>query len=183
VTNEGIVQAYRGTLDVTGDVSGSGTLKVWGSPTLIAGGTIASSESVLFATGLHATLKLGDPQSFASTISNWALGDTIDLAGTDVTSAEINGDTLAIDIEGGGTLDYTLANPPTNVRIVLSSDGDGGTNLTLDKAAAPAVARLTQAMATMHTANGVNGAPAYESSSTVVASLAAPARAPAGGAA
>jgi hypothetical protein len=147
VTNDGVVQAYRGTLDVSGDVSGSGTLKVWGSSTLIAGGTISASEGVLFATGLHATLKLGDPSAFASTISNWALSDTIDLAGTDAASAQITGDTLAIDIEGGDTLDYTLANAPTNVRIVLASDGDGGTNLTLYKAAAPAVARLTQAMA------------------------------------
>jgi hypothetical protein len=173
VTNDGVVQAYRGTLDVSGDVSGSGTLKVWGGSTLIAGGTISASESVLFATGLHAALKLGDPSAFASTISNWALSDTIDLAGTDVTSAQISGDTLAIDIEGGDTLDYTLANPPTNVRIVLAGDGDGGTNLTLYKAPAPAVARLAQAMAAMPSPAPASAAHAAEAPAGHLALIAA----------
>jgi hypothetical protein len=91
-----------------------------------------------------------------------------------VTSAQISGDTLAIDIEGGDTLDYTLANPPTNVRIVLSSDGDGGTNLTLYKAAAPAVARLAQAMAAMLSPGSAASLHADEPSSAKLTTIVSP---------
>jgi hypothetical protein len=121
---------------------------------------VASTQTVLFGTGIDEMLKLGDPAAFAGVLKSWGLGDSPDLAGTDVAWAAITVDTLAIDIEGGGALDYALSNPPTGVRIVLSSDGDGdgGTNLTLYKAAAPAVARLAQAMATLPSAEPASAA-------------------------
>jgi NADPH-dependent ferric siderophore reductase len=62
------------------------------------------------------------------------------------------------------------------VRIVLSSDGDGGTNLTLDKAAAPAVARLTQAMAALASAGSAASLHTADSSSARLAMIASPGR-------
>ena len=179
VANDGVVQAYRGILDLTGAVAGSGTLKIWGGSTLTLGADVAASQGVLFATGIHATLKLGEPSSFASTITNWALGDTIDLAATDATSATISGDTLSIDLQGGGTLDYTLANPPSGARIVLSSDGAGGTSLTLYKAPtpAPAVALLSQSMAAMAVSAGAGTAVPAAPADTRLAMITTPSHA------
>jgi hypothetical protein len=147
--SDGLIKAGRGALDLTGALTGTGTAEILSQTSLEIDGAVAAAQTVLFGAGIHAVLKLGDPSGFAGTLMNWALGDTIDLLATDATSAAITGDTLAIDLQGGGTLDYNLANPPTGVRIVLSSDGAGGTDLTLYKAKAPATALLTQHMAGM----------------------------------
>jgi hypothetical protein len=149
VENDGLIKAGRGALGLTGALTGAGTAEILSQSSLQIGGAVASPQTVLFAAGIHAVLKLGDPADFAGTLKNWALGDTIDLASTNATSAQITGDTLAIDIQGGGTLDYKLANPPSGVRIILSSDGAAGMNLTLYKALAPAAAVLAQHMAAM----------------------------------
>jgi hypothetical protein len=90
-TDDGLVQAYRGVLAITGDVTGTGTLKIFGSSSLEIGGGLASTVDVLFGTGTHEILKLDQPAGCASTLTNWSYGDTIDLVATDATSAQING--------------------------------------------------------------------------------------------
>ncbi|HXV00379.1 MAG TPA: hypothetical protein VG166_07765 [Caulobacteraceae bacterium] len=159
--DNGLVQAYRGVLDITGDITGSGTLKILGSSSLEIGGAIASTVDVLFGTGTHETLKVDHPGAFASTLTNWSYGDTIDLAATDATAAQIVGNTLEIDLSGGGTLDYALANASAG-RLVLASDGAGGTNITLYRAKAPAA--LAQAMGAM-AGGGTGGGPSLSSAS------------------
>jgi hypothetical protein len=170
--DNGLVRAYRGVLDITGDVTGTGTLKIYGSSTLEIGGGLASTVDVLFGTGTHESLKIGEPDAFASTLTNWFYGDTIDLLATDATSAQIVGNTLQISLFGGGTLDYTLANPSAG-RLVLAGDGAGGVNITLFKAAPAAM--LGQAMATMAGGGApAIGSPAPSAAASRLATMAAP---------
>ena len=148
LTDDGAVEARGGTLTLAGAVTGTGVLKIAANSTLDIAG--AAAQEALFGVGLRADLTLGAPAAFTGTLTNWGLRDTLDLAKTDVASAQISGDTLVVDVAGGGVLDYNLSNPPTGLRIVLSSDGAGGTDLTLFKAkAGPPPALLTQQMAAM----------------------------------
>ena len=179
LTNEGLVEAGRGAFSLTGAVTGTGTLEILSQTTLDVAGSVAATQTVLFGAGVHANLELASPSAFAGVLKSWAIGDTIDLAKTDVTSAQITGDTLAIDIQGGGALDYTLANPPSGARIVLSSDGSGGTNLTLYKALtpAPAVALLSQSMAAIAVSAGAGTAVPAASADTRLAMITIPSHA------
>ena len=152
LTNNGLVEASGGTLTLSGALSGTGTIEIAANgSTAEIGGATPSTQTVLFGKPIHETLKLDDPSGFAGTISHWGLADTIDLAKTDAVSATITGDTLAIGLSGGGTLDYKLANPPTGMRIVLSSDNAGGTDLTLARQKA---ALLGEAVAAWAPAGG-----------------------------
>jgi hypothetical protein len=150
-TDNGLILANRGALDITGAVTGTGVLKLIGGSSLELG-SVAGTVGVLFGNGTRETLKLANPAAFASTLTNWSYGDTIDLMGTNAASAQITGNTLVVNISGGGTLDYNLANPSAG-RLVLASDGAGGTNITLNRSA-PAPALLTQAMAGIGTSPG-----------------------------
>jgi hypothetical protein len=151
LTNNNLVEADGGDVTLLGYVRGVGTLEVFAGSTLEIGGAVANTQNVVFSAGTGETLKLDTPSTFVSPIGDWAIGDTIDLAGDDATSAAISGDTLTVGLNGGGSLNYTLNTPPSGVTIGLASDGDGDTDLTLS-ATAPAVARLTQAMAALPSA-------------------------------
>jgi hypothetical protein len=157
LTNNNLVEADGGDVTLSGYVRGVGTLEIFAGSTLEIGGAVANTQNVVFAAGTGETLKLDTPATFVSPIGEWAIGDTIDLAGDDATSAAISGDTLTVDLNGGGTLSYTLNTPPSGVTIGLASDGDGGTDLSLS-ADAPAVARLAQAMAALPSAAPANDA-------------------------
>jgi hypothetical protein len=171
--DNGLVQAWRGALDITGNVTGTGTLKIHGSSSLEIGAAIASTVDVLFGTGTHETLKLDQPAAFASTLTNWSYGDTIDLAATDATAAQIVGNTLEIDLSGGGTLDYALANASAG-RVALASDGAGGTNITLYRAKAPATPLIAQHMAAMAAPSAAPASPPAVTPTPTLALIAAP---------
>ena len=89
--NNGSITATGGNLDIAGLVSGIGQLTISNASELELGG--ATSDTVSFG-GNVGTLKLDNPASFSGTIAGLALGDTIDLAGIQATSAAINGSTL-----------------------------------------------------------------------------------------
>jgi hypothetical protein len=48
-----------------------------------------------------------------------------------VTAAQISGATLALDLQGGGMLDFALFAPTSGATLSVASDGHGGTELTV----------------------------------------------------
>ena len=75
-------------------------------------------------------------QRFTGTIAGLAVGDVIDLVGTQAQTATINGSTLTIKNSGGTTIaTYNIAGALTGNAFVTYSDGAGGTDLILIGAA------------------------------------------------
>ena len=162
LTDDGAVEARGGTLTLAGAVTGTGVLKIAANSTLDIAG--AAVQEALFGVGLRAARPRRDPAATTGTQTHWRLRDPRDLAQTDVASAQISGDTLVVDaVAGTGVLDWSEQPAPHRpAHHVLSSDGAGGTDLTLFKAKAgpplpaPTVqssAPLTQAMAASPTSS------------------------------
>ena len=109
-TNNGTITASGGSLDITGDVAGSGTLTFNGSAALTLEGTVAATESLLF-TGGGQTLTLGTNASTQAPISGLEYGDAIGIEGQQVTSAvyDVSGEQLAVTDGSGSTFDLAVA--------------------------------------------------------------------------
>jgi hypothetical protein len=91
-----------GTLDVSGTVTGTGTIIVENGGALELGGSATPSMS--FA-GSNVTVTLAQPAEYHGILVGFGRGDTLILNGLHGTSATvINGNTLAV-MEGGSTLD------------------------------------------------------------------------------
>ena len=125
MTNDGIFEATNGgTLDVTSAITGSGELLVQASSEIELGG--ATSETTTFL-GADGTLKLVTPSNYSGTISGFAVGDTLDLGITNVTTATPTADgantTLTVDLSGGTPLTYTLAGDYTGDTFTVTHSG------------------------------------------------------------
>ncbi|MGO8798633.1 MAG: hypothetical protein ACLQJL_06065 [Roseiarcus sp.] len=125
LTNDGIFEATNGgTLDVTSAITGSGELLVQASSEIELGG--ATSETTTFL-GADGTLKLVTPSNYSGTISGFAVGDTLDLGITNVTTATPTADgantTLTVDLSGGTPLTYTLAGDYTGDTFTVTHSG------------------------------------------------------------
>jgi len=112
ITNSGTVEAEGGRLSLTAQISGAGAVQIAQDAVLELG---AETTAGVAFTGADGTLKLDLPASYTGTISGFAAGDLIDLKGAAATaasatySAASNTSTLTVALNGGGTLDYTLA--------------------------------------------------------------------------
>jgi hypothetical protein len=100
VTNTGTLEVTSGTLDFMGAVTGTGTDTISGASTLefdsgVSSSTTVGSQNIGFTGG--GTLDLTDPTSFYGEISDFAVGDTVDLSGSWAFSgfSENSGGTLA----------------------------------------------------------------------------------------
>ena len=133
----GRVEAFGGTLSVTGATNVTGLLLIGHGATLDLNGsetgrvTFADGTSV---NGIGTTLEL-HPQSdaFNGSIRGLKLGDAIDLANTVVTNpANVTtaGGILTVVTDAGQTLTYNVGNIGTQV-FAPQSDGKGGTDLIL----------------------------------------------------
>ncbi len=145
--NNSVIEAQGGLLDITGNVTGSGTLQIDNAATLELGGS--SSETVNFAAGAVGKLKLDTATSFTGSITNVAVGDVIDLANVapaSITSIQwktnfprltvFNNSTTIVSY---GSVTGAVANIDTIDHWVVSSDGSGGSNLTLTVGASTSV--------------------------------------------
>ena len=83
-------------------------------------------------------MKIDAPAGFASVLSGFSAGDVIDFAKTTLTSVSSTG-TLLTAAFGSTTTTLTLAAPLTNEHLKLSSDGNGGTNITAYNLAQPSI--------------------------------------------
>ena len=81
-------------------------------------------------TGPSAARYLDHASGLTGTISNFGLGDTIDLLGTSVTSYDFDGSTLTLTTNSGD-YSYQFAAIEAGTEFNIGSDGNGGTAISL----------------------------------------------------
>lgn len=140
VVNQGTITAeYGPNLDITGPVSGSGTLELIAASVLELGGAVSSGQSVDF-TASGETLRLDAPASFAGTVTNFTSGDGIDLTGTPVNTVAISSGTLVL---GTGYGVFKLADTAAlGGEISAGNDHHGGTLVTYTQQSAGGTAAV-----------------------------------------
>ena len=148
ITDAGVIIAAGGSLVLTGALAGAGGASIEAGADLTLG-TAATGGAITFA-GTGGKLTLDAPASVDEQIVSLAPSDTIDLAGLTATSASIAGGNLLISLSAGGTLDYSLANPNPADRFALSSDGHGGTDITVYGDADPEISPTTTNFGEQH---------------------------------
>jgi hypothetical protein len=125
---------FPNLLDIAGPLSGTGAINLSSGATLELGG--AASGSTIHFIGEGGTLQLDSPSSFGEIISGLTAGDGIDLAGTSVESAVVNGSTLLVTEANSTVLTYQLgsANPAIHFAITAggtTASGAAGSDLTV----------------------------------------------------
>jgi hypothetical protein len=154
VQNNGNVLASGGALVITGRVAGTGTLAIGTLANLVLGTGIGAGETIQF-TAMHETLTLDSPASMLGTLSGMGAGDTIDIANTVVTGASLSGTNLFITLTGGAVLTETLSSAIAGERFGITSDGAGGSNLTLYREAAGSISPSPLAFGNHHVGDTV----------------------------
>jgi hypothetical protein len=127
-SNNGMI-SVGGRLSLGGTLGGSGAIIINDAGTLeLTAGTL--SEAVSFASGGVGTLQLDGRHLFTGTLSGLAIGDTIDFAKADVTTASIAGNTLTVTFADNSTENIALAGPlPAGDFLQTQIDGAGGSEL------------------------------------------------------
>ena len=115
-----------GTQYVGNGGTANGTHVVGGTEHVEAGGT---ANGVDFE-GSAGILVLDNPSSLIGTISNFELGDTIDLLDISVTSFDFDGSTLTLSTSGGN-FSYQFADVQAGTEFNIASDGHGGSAISL----------------------------------------------------
>ncbi len=140
VTNGGLINNDTITLDpstltVDGSLTGTGVVTIGADSTLEVTGDISSGQTIVFE-GTGAVLAITDTADIAGTIS-FLNGSTIDIAGltfnANTTLHANSSGTLAIpDAQAsGGMIDLTFSGIGSSQPFILTSDGQGGTDLAL----------------------------------------------------
>jgi hypothetical protein len=127
VVDDGTITIVHDKLTVD-NLSDSGMMFIGPNATLNAGSI--SGPGINFLAGPHEKLMLEQPDSVSSLISGFGASDTIDLLGVHAVAASFAAGVLTVTNQSAGSLalqfngDYTMSN------FVLSSDHQGGTNVT-----------------------------------------------------
>jgi hypothetical protein len=124
----GISQVLNGTVDVTTDIGAGDVLGI------ATDNSVTDVVQDINFTGASEGLDFANGASTSSTISNFQIGDTIDLNGIGTaTGATLNAnDVLTIDESGGGSVGLNLdpAGSYVGDSFLLAPDGSGGTVIT-----------------------------------------------------
>jgi autotransporter passenger strand-loop-strand repeat protein len=88
------------------------------------------ADNVVFA-GTGSRLELALPSVLKGTVSNFHVGDVIDLLNTAVTGLTETGNTLTVTYGNDQKAIYTLAGQQSDTHFTSRSDGHGGTDLIL----------------------------------------------------
>ena len=135
VTNDGTIEITGGTLTITGSVASSGpdasgSIKIDSGAVLDLDGS--DTQNIVFA-GANAELKI-DASSFGGSISGLAATDEIDLSTIGFgpgTTGTYSGGVLTIT-DGTHSISMTLTGDYSDAHFAGSSDGHGGTLITLN---------------------------------------------------
>ena len=139
VVNNGLVVAQGGTLSL-GALTGTGTLDIAAGATLKLNGATGAGQSVAF-TGALATLAIATEfDAPPATVSGFLAGDAIDMLGSPITGASFTAGTnntgvLTLTYGGQIAARLTLAGNYAGDVFLPSSDGAGGTDITVAPAA------------------------------------------------
>jgi hypothetical protein len=147
LSNDGIIIAAGAGITVAGtltETSGQhGGFDIETGSALAISGTVDAGQTIAF-TGTSGTLRLSDPAGFAGTVTGFAPGDTIDLAGIAANVISYSGGVLTVQEEYDtgvpATLDiaatYHLAVPGITdpAALTLVNDNAGGTEIVLNHA-------------------------------------------------
>jgi fibronectin-binding autotransporter adhesin len=130
-TDNGVIEAANGTLDLTRALKGTGVLLVDHGATLEVDRSATASLTATFSAA-GATLALARPARFAATITGFTAGDVIDLLNTAATTASLGaGDTLVIKNGAATVAKLQLNGGYAGDTFNVSSDGQGGSNVTV----------------------------------------------------
>ena len=126
-----------GTLEATGDtLLVLGPIPNGGEPITIANGSTlelpTSDTGTITFMGPTGKLILDNPALLTGQIASLGVGEPIDLVGTQVQSAVINGSTVTITETNNQTLSYTLAGALVGYDFTVGGDAYGGTDLVLE---------------------------------------------------
>ena len=128
--------ANMASFTVNGAATGTGTIALGTSANVELGG--AASNNVSFG-GTNDLVLLDVPAAgFTGNITGFASGDTLDLAGENVTIQSYDGTTLTVMTAAGATQSYALAGPMAN-GLEAISDGNGGTDIVICFASGTAI--------------------------------------------
>jgi hypothetical protein len=134
VIDSGVIEAQGGTLAFGANASGRG-LSGAGAVVIDAGAVLVAKNrlgvgSINFLAGGDETLGLGNPAEVTGVIAGFGATDTIDLINIIATGSFAHG-TLAITTSTGGHAALHFAGSYGSSNFVFSSDGHGGTAITL----------------------------------------------------
>lgn len=115
MANSGTITASGGVLDITGDVTGSGTLVIDGGASLLLEGDVAATESIVFDGG-SASLLVGSGADIQATVSGLAAGDAIDLEEL----AYVSGGSAVL--EAGNLLEVTAGGTSYDLQLDSTQD-------------------------------------------------------------
>jgi hypothetical protein len=164
VSNTGVVEASGGLLTITGAENG-GALVIDNGATLELGAK--ATGTVTFTTGALATLKLDAFTQGVGGISGFVAGDTIDLVQTTITSDQYASGALALYNGATKVGSLTIGGNVARQIFALSSDGAGGTLVTLVPDVPPTLAAPTTLAAVVSTAVAVSGVTVSDPNATV----------------
>ena len=162
----GIITAQGGTLEILASVDSAGTMTAASNATLnLAGQVSGSGSTVIDAGGTvvvgaldsqgitydgDGTLQITPTGALTGAVGGLVQGDVIDFTNnTSITSASISGSTLTVNESSGGPLTYTIGGAIAGNYFAIQSDGNGGDELVLSPiTAAPTVTALTDVTST-----------------------------------
>ena len=133
VGNYGTIEVESGTLTIEAAESGTGTILL----------------------DRDVSLDLAAPANFTNSISDFAIGDTIDLLGVSATAASVNNsDQLVVTNGGAAVATLQLTGTVPSGSFFVTSDGSGGSDITVASGTPPAPMGLAL---TAGTDSGVKG--------------------------
>ena len=108
---------------------------------ILSGGTANNVAFIDNGAQHNAALTLSLPTGLTGTITGWHVGDVIDFVNTTVTNVSVENNILTLTYGEGlrgpesDQVSYQLASLQSNTHFELQSDGEGGTELTLQPGA------------------------------------------------
>jgi hypothetical protein len=143
LVNNGLIDAAGGLLTVNGNVTGSGSLQIETGATLeLTGGT---GQNVTFD-GIDATLKLDPGSNFTGVLEGFGAGDTIDLGGVTLSAASIGSSELIGTLAAGGTISISAPAIDAGLQLVLGTDVNGASTISLLPSPVSAVPGITSSL-------------------------------------